>query len=110
MSSEKIVHLTEATFDAAVAASATVPLVVDFWAPWCGPCKAIAPVLEQLAVELGDAVRIAKVDIDTEPGLAARFSVQSIPTLLFFKDGSNVGKVTGSLPKSLLQAEIQKIL
>lgn len=86
------------------------PVLVDFWAPWCGPCKAIAPVLDQLAEELGDNVKIAKVNVDEETNqdLTARHGVQNIPTLLFFKNGAQVDKVIGSRPKADLLATIKK--
>lgn len=80
-----IVALDEATFDAAIAAA--VPVVVDFWAVWCAPCRAIAPELERLAAAYGERLRVAKVDVDAHPGLAARFEVRSIPTLLCFFPG-----------------------
>jgi thioredoxin 1 len=110
MASTHLTELNTATFDAAVQASATTPLVVDFWAPWCGPCKALTPMLEQIAVELGDAVRIVKVNVDDEGELAQKFSVQNIPTLAFFKGGSFVGKIVGGRSKAELLLEIQKIL
>jgi thioredoxin 1 len=110
MASANLSELNSETFDAAVQASATVPLVVDFWAPWCGPCKALTPVLDQIAGELGGAVRIAKVNVDDENELAQKFGVQNIPTLGFFKGGQFVGKIVGGRSKSELLQEIQKIL
>ena len=84
--SDKITHLTTDTFKAAVAISAT-PLLVDFWAPWCGPCKAIAPVLDELATEFDGKISIAKVNIDENEAIAAEFGIRAIPTMLLFKGG-----------------------
>jgi thioredoxin len=95
--SNLIVHVTDATFDGVVTSER--PVVIDFWAPWCGPCRVIAPVLEELARELGDQVTIAKVNVDEQPALASRFGVQAIPQLLFFKDGTVQDRVTGAVPK-----------
>jgi thioredoxin 1 len=95
--SNLIVHVTDATFDGVVTSER--PVIIDFWAPWCGPCRVIAPVLEEIARELGDQVTIAKVNVDEQPALASRFGVQAIPQLLFFKDGAVQDKVTGAVPK-----------
>jgi thioredoxin 1 len=94
-----VVHLTEVTFDEAVTGS-DGPMVVDFWAPWCGPCRAIAPVLDQLAQERVGQATIAKVNVDEAPALAARFGIRAIPALMFFKDGAAVDTVVGAVPKS----------
>ena len=87
MASQATLHLTEAAFDQTLAEHQE-PMIVDFWAEWCGPCKAIAPTLDELAQEYSGRVTIAKVNVDEHPGLAARFQVRSIPTLLFFKGGA----------------------
>ncbi len=96
---------TEADFDSQLAQSQGT-VVVDFWAEWCPPCKALAPTLEHLAEEYAGRATIAKVDIDKEAGLAARFQVQSIPTLLFFRDGELVDRAVGNLPPATLRSKI----
>ena len=106
---EGITTLTDATFDEEIAA-ATEPIVVDFWAEWCGPCKMIAPVLEEIAAEHAGKVRIAKLNIDEHPGAARRFDVMSIPTLIVFKDGQPAKRVVGAKPKGALLEELSEFL
>jgi thioredoxin 1 len=103
--SERISHLTTDTFKAAVAASST-PLLVDFWAPWCGPCKAIAPMLEELAVELDGKLKIAKVNIDDNNEVAAEYGIRAIPTMLLFKGGKLADQIVGMMPKASLKAKL----
>jgi len=98
------VHVTAGTFDGVVTSEGAV--LIDFWAPWCGPCRAVGPVLDEIAQEYGDRVTVGKVNVDEEPTLAARFGVRSIPTLMFFKDGALQVTVVGAVPK----AEIVKRL
>jgi len=101
--------LTEATFDETLATTEEL-LLVDFWAPWCGPCRAISPVLEALERDEAGRVKLAKVNVDEEPALAARHQIMSIPTILFVKDGRVVDKVIGAVPRSTLDAKVQKAL
>jgi thioredoxin 1 len=108
MTTDTIVHLTDASFDTTLA-ERTETVIVDFWAEWCGPCKAIAPVLEELAKEYVGKVTIAKVNVDEQPGLAARFQVRSIPTLLFFKGGRVVDQVIGAVPKAQIKKRLDTV-
>jgi thioredoxin 1 len=102
--SEKIVTLSDATFDEHVKGS-DVPVLVDFWAEWCGPCKMIAPILEEIAGEQAGKIQIAKLNIDDSLEVTQRFDVMSIPTLILFKDGEPAVRLVGAKPKGqLLQA------
>jgi thioredoxin 1 len=101
--------VTDASFDADVLQSGK-PVLVDFWADWCGPCKMIAPSLEEISEELGEKVTIAKVDIMENTETASRFGVQSIPLLILFKDGQPVAQKLGAAPKSQLKAWIEGAL
>jgi thioredoxin 1 len=95
-------HLTESTFDEAVAASYGL-LMVDFWADWCAPCHVVAPVLEDLAANSGGRVTLAKVNVDENPGLAETYGIRAIPTVLFFRGGEVVERITGAVSKTVLQ-------
>jgi thioredoxin len=101
--------LTHATFDETLATTEGL-LLVDFWAPWCGPCRAIAPVLDALVAESGGRVKLAKVNVDEEPVLAARHEIRSIPTILLVKDGRIVDRVVGAVPRATLQAKVGEAL
>ncbi|KQB87025.1 thioredoxin [Corynebacterium lowii] len=87
-----------------------VPVLVDFWAQWCGPCTKLTPVLEELAEEYGDSLKIVKVDVDAERGLGAMFQIMSIPSLLLFKDGKKVDQIIGARPKADIVAKLNSIL
>jgi thioredoxin len=106
---DAITHLSDDSFTGEVE-QGTGLVVVDFWAEWCGPCRAIAPVLEQLATTYAGRLRVTKLDVDQHPRTPMKFNVRSIPTLLFFRDGKHVDTVVGALPKPALEARIQKLL
>jgi thioredoxin 1 len=103
--SEKIANLTTESFKSAINSS-TTPVLVDFWAPWCGPCKAIAPTLEELANELDGKLKIAKVNIDDNDAVAAEYGVRAIPTMILFKGGQVAETLVGMMPKSALKAKL----
>ena len=103
--SEKISQLTTDTFKAAVS-SASTPVLVDFWAPWCGPCKAIAPILEELATEFAGKLTIAKVNIDENDAVAVEYGVRAIPTMILFKGGAVADTIVGMMPKAALKAKL----
>ncbi len=103
------VAVTDATFDAEVKNS-DIPVVVDFWAEWCGPCKQIGPALEELSAEYEGKVKIAKVDVDQNPNTAAAMGVRGIPALFLFKDGQAVANLAGARPKAALQSWIDEAL
>jgi len=100
------VSVTDATFDAEVKNS-DIPVVVDFWAEWCGPCKQIGPSLEELSAELDGKIKIVKVDVDSNPNSAAAMGVRGIPALFIFKDGEVVSNMAGARPKAALQSWIE---
>jgi thioredoxin 1 len=104
-----IVTLTSSTFDETVNSSST-PILVDFWAEWCGPCKMIAPILAEIAGEKSGSLTVAKLNVDDHGDIASRFSVMSIPTMLLFKDGEVVRQMVGAMPKARLLEEISEFL
>ena len=107
MSNRAIHPVTDETFDSTVFAS-ELPVLVDFWATWCPPCRALAPIIEEFAVEHGGRLEVVKLDVDVNPQTAARFGVQGIPTLILFRDGQAVERIVGFLPKEELVARLER--
>ncbi len=106
---ENITTVSDATFDEVIKAS-TEPVLVDFWAEWCGPCKMIAPVLEEIASEKAGSLKIAKLNVDDNPGIARRFEVMSIPTLILFKDGEPAKRIVGARGKGQLLSDLAEFI
>ena len=104
-----LVHLTDKNFEKEVLKS-DLPVVVDFWAEWCGPCRMVAPVVEELAKEYENKVKIGKVDVDESPATASRYGIMSIPTLMFFKGGQIMSQLVGVVNKSELKKKIESNL
>jgi thioredoxin 1 len=106
MASANVIELTDANFDAEVNGSST-PVLVDFWAPWCGPCRMIAPLIDEIADEKVGAVKVGKVNVDDNPQTAAKFRIQAIPTILIFKNGEKKEQITGLTSKGDLLSKIE---
>ncbi len=103
------IHVTDAAFEKVVLKS-TLPVVVDFWAPWCGPCRMVAPILDKIAKEQAGKLVVAKVNTDEDPEWAIKYGVQGIPTMLFIKDGKIVHRQVGALPEPMLRQVLNKFL
>ena len=104
-----LIAVTDETFESEVVQAAT-PVLVDFWADWCAPCKIIAPIVEDLAEEYDGKVKFAKIDVDTNPKVATSYSIRSIPTLLIFSDGKPVGQIVGAVPKAVLKSRLEEAI
>ncbi len=109
MAGDKVKHITDASFEAD-ALKADLPVLVDFWAPWCGPCKAIGPVIEELAEKFDGKIGIAKMNVDENPSTPGKYGIRAIPTMILFKGGEIVDQVTGAVGKTHLETMINKAL
>ena len=107
--SENAMEVTDGNFEQLVIKS-DAPFLVDFWAPWCGPCRMVAPVVDELAKEYEGRLKVGKVNVDDNQEVAARYGISSIPTLLFFKGGELVERITGALPKAALKQVVDKVV
>jgi len=107
--SEHVLDVTDASFEQDVL-QALVPVLVDFWAAWCGPCRMIGPIVEELAEEYKDRVRVAKMNVDDNAGTPAQYGVRGIPALLFFKNGELVDQIIGAVPKTQVVGSLEKVL
>jgi thioredoxin 1 len=106
---DNVLAVTDDTFDAEVLKS-DLPALVDFWASWCGPCRAIGPVVEELAEEYSGKVKVAKLNVDESPKTSGQYGIRAIPTLIMFKNGEVVDQITGAVSKSHIEAALQKIV
>ena len=109
MSNENVLHITDADFEAEVLKS-DIPVLVDFWAAWCGPCRAIAPVIEELAYDYSGKAKITKMNVDENPATPGKYGIRAIPTLIVFKDGDVVEQITGAVAKGMIETALNKTL
>lgn len=107
--SENTIEITDANFEAEVLGSA-VPVLVDFWAPWCGPCQRLAPTIDAIAVEFAGKAKIGKLNTDASPGVATKYGIQSIPTLMVFSKGAVVNSVVGAMPKDRISQMLNQAI
>ncbi|MDD5451138.1 MAG: thioredoxin [Desulfovibrionales bacterium] len=109
MAEGNVLEVSDSSFETDILKS-DKPALVDFWAAWCGPCRAIAPVVKELAEEYADRMRIAKMNVDENPATPSKYGIRAIPTLLFFKDGKLADQITGAVSKNIIESGIKKIL
>jgi len=99
------IEITDANFEQEVEKS-DIPVLIDFWAVWCGPCRMIAPIVEEIAGEYQGKVKVGKLDVDSSPGVAGKYGIRSIPTLLIFKGGKKVDEIVGAVPKTMITSKL----
>lgn len=103
------IEVTDASFDKEVLQS-NVPVIVDFWAEWCGPCRMVAPIVKEISTEFEGRAKVAKMDVDSNPEIPVKYGIRNIPTILFFKNGQIVDKQVGAVPKNVLVSKLEAIL
>lgn len=109
MAEGNVLEVSDSSFETDILKS-DKPVLVDFWAAWCGPCRAIAPVVKELADEYSDRLKVAKMNVDENPATPGKYGIRAIPTLLFFKDGKLADQITGAVSKNIIESGIKKIL
>lgn len=107
--SDNLMEITDETFEENVL-QANLPVLVDFWAPWCGPCKAITPVMEELAAAFKNKIKFTKCNVDDNPSIPAKYGIQAIPTIIFFKNGAEADRFVGMIPKAEIEKKITNVL
>jgi len=109
MAEGNVLEVSDSSFETDILKS-DKPVLVDFWAAWCGPCRAIAPVVKELAEEYADRLKVAKMNVDQNPATPSKYGIRAIPTLLFFKDGKLADQITGAVSKNIIESGIKKVL
>ncbi len=109
MAAENLTELSDASFEAEILQSST-PVLVDFWAPWCGPCRVVGPIVEELAQQYQGRIKVAKMNVDNNPVTPGKYGIRGIPTLILFKNGEAVDQIVGAVPKGQIEAMLQKAL
>lgn len=109
MAAENLTELSDASFEAEILQSST-PVLVDFWAPWCGPCRVVGPLVEELAQQYQGRIKVAKMNVDNNPVTPGKYGIRGIPTLILFKNGEAVDQIVGAVPKGQIEAMLQKAL